>query len=745
MTIEFNDQRLNIRGNNERALNFFDDAGVHRASIYLDGQGRLNVGNITFAPGQGVDGGGGGVPVGLESVPFLALAGSAALHNERIFVVGEGLAAIDSGPGKQYTLRLPTPETLSVSSVNSAEGRHSHAITTSSNPGAAARILASTSAGALTLQQLNVDNVRLDGNTLSAQSGDLTLTAAGGDVLLPSAINIGANNFVSQLTGWRISYAGAADFRNIYADELHVKAFIADIEQALAGGQIISKSVALLADNFRVPVGGRAIITANASQDYIVIAGDHVAAIDVSDGLHIVGSTGNDGTYTVQSRTLNASGNTQINVNQDISSNSASGVVYFWRHLFVENLPGFENTAAFANNDWIRLRVIDRSGGGLVVADVWGQVDLYMDLSAGQRWRFISRDDGGVPGNVVHAGALALDYGQSGDGWHEVTALDPDGPYSQIVTWTTNPTNPANYTLRTRLGNLDGVTDGDFPSIGGWGLYSTNAYLKGTIHAAGGEVVIGDDGIQLAAGSLAYNAITWWDGAAQEGKISITIQGDMLIEAAHHVVITSGNILSLKANSFIEMDKQLIVSGNVRASGGYVYGASVQAGGTIPPDYRLDVRDNSGGTYAARIFNDGNNNNRNGMLIRAGAYSNPSHAVIAFQDGDGTGIGSITGNGSGGVSYNTTSDERRKEDITPMSGALSKVLALEPVKYRGKGAPRNRFKRPGLVAQKVRGVMPEIVTEDDDGILGLDYMSLIPYLIAAVQELASRIEALEAR
>jgi hypothetical protein len=73
-----------------------------------------------------------------------------------------------------------------------------------------------------------------------------------------SGVRIQSDNYASQTTGWGISYAGSGDFRYLYADEMHAKAFIADLEQALAGGQIICKSVAPLAAVFTVPAAGAA-------------------------------------------------------------------------------------------------------------------------------------------------------------------------------------------------------------------------------------------------------------------------------------------------------------------------------------------------------------------------------------------------------------------------------------------------------------------------------------------------------
>jgi hypothetical protein len=74
---------------------------------------------------------------------------------------------------------------------------------------------------------------------------------------LQSAMSIGSSQpYASQTTGWNIDYAGGADFRNLFVDEMHARVFIADLEQALAGGQIISKSVAMIAVAFTAPAAG---------------------------------------------------------------------------------------------------------------------------------------------------------------------------------------------------------------------------------------------------------------------------------------------------------------------------------------------------------------------------------------------------------------------------------------------------------------------------------------------------------
>jgi hypothetical protein len=111
---------------------------------------------------------------------------------------------------------------------------------------------------------------------------------------------------------------------------------------------------------------------------------------------------------------------------------------------------------------------------------------------------------------------------------------------------------------------------------------------------------------------------------------------------------------------------------------------------------------------------------------------------------------------SGGTSYNTTSDYRLKQNITPMTGALAKVTQLKPSNYKWKVDGSNG---QGFIAHELQSVIPECVTGekdavDDDGnpkYQMVDTSFLVATLTAAIQEqqaiiddLKARIEALEA-
>lgn len=161
-------------------------------------------------------------------------------------------------------------------------------LTSNSNPGAAAAVLATDASGYLTLVRAVLSD-RLRAPTIDTASGDLTLIPANDLLLDPtsnltklaSGTTLQSHNYASQTTGMRITNDGQGDFRYLFTDELHAKSFIADLEQALAGGQIISKSVAMIATTFTAPAaGGTATLNVrdlpSAPNMAVFVSGDYV-------------------------------------------------------------------------------------------------------------------------------------------------------------------------------------------------------------------------------------------------------------------------------------------------------------------------------------------------------------------------------------------------------------------------------------------------------------------------------------
>jgi hypothetical protein len=107
------------------------------------------------------------------------------------------------------------------------------------------------------------------------------------------------------------------------------------------------------------------------------------------------------------------------------------------------------------------------------------------------------------------------------------------------------------------------------------------------------------------------------------------------------------------------------------------------------------------------------------------------------------------------TTYGTSSDYRLKENIAPMTGALSTIAQLKPCTYAWKSTGEST---QGFIAHELQSVVPECVTGEKDAVdadgnpkyQGIDTSFLVATLTAAIQEqqalittLTDRITALE--
>jgi len=98
-----------------------------------------------------------------------------------------------------------------------------------------------------------------------------------------------------------------------------------------------------------------------------------------------------------------------------------------------------------------------------------------------------------------------------------------------------------------------------------------------------------------------------------------------------------------------------------------------------------------------------------------------------------------------GTSWGSLSDERDKEIIEPITNAVGKVSSLRSIIGRYKSDDAEK-RRAFLIAQDVKAVLPEAVTEleDEKQTLVLQYTETIPLLVAAIQELKAELDATKA-
>jgi hypothetical protein len=114
---------------------------------------------------------------------------------------------------------------------------------------------------------------------------------------------------------------------------------------------------------------------------------------------------------------------------------------------------------------------------------------------------------------------------------------------------------------------------------------------------------------------------------------------------------------------------------------------------------------------------------------------------MTFTNGGAT-VGTISTTGSA-TAYNTSSDQRLKENIADADNAGSKIDAIQVRKFDWKADGSHQDY--GMVAQELLEVAPEAVSapEDPEEMMGVDYSKLVPMMLKEIQSLRARIAALE--
>ncbi len=115
-------------------------------------------------------------------------------------------------------------------------------------------------------------------------------------------------------------------------------------------------------------------------------------------------------------------------------------------------------------------------------------------------------------------------------------------------------------------------------------------------------------------------------------------------------------------------------------------------------------------------------------------------------------VGFIGSNGNS-TSYNSGSDYRLKENVVGIASALDAVQGMRPVTFTWKYSPASGV-FSGFIAHELQQIWPEAVSGEKDAVCrdgvtpdyqAVDQSKLVPLLVAALQELAAKVAALEAR
>lgn len=249
---------------------------------------------------------------------------------------------------------------------------------------------------------------------------------------------------------------------------------------------------------------------------------------------------------------------------------------------------------------------------------------------------------------------------------------------------------------------------------------------------------VGDTGEQNVTATVFKSTNGYDVGAKLAGQHSYNwdcaVYGYSLTKGSYFHVGIWGTTFSNTANSF---GRAFGVLGKARNStSGYNYGVFGTVGGS-----------NNGAGVVGTI-------NDNKDVYVPGMYA-------------GYFVGNVRVTGTVTAQNLTSSDSRLKENVSSLSRkktkTLNSVISMNPVEYNLKqvytessGGDSVRVQKKmydeksqqfqkkhfGLIAQELKEIYPDLVYEEDDGYLSVDYTGLIPILIQSIKELREEIDNL---
>ena len=158
--------------------------------------------------------------------------------------------------------------------------------------------------------------------------------------------------------------------------------------------------------------------------------------------------------------------------------------------------------------------------------------------------------------------------------------------------------------------------------------------------------------------------------------------------------------------------------------------------------------DNTGGAGGGDFFADGSVSMTGNLDLGTNLLvGNGGTSGVAIDATGNVGVGTTTPSSAlevNGVVTATnlllTSDARYKRDIEPLDDPIEKLMQIEGVSYfwDQEAFPHINFsdkKQFGFIAQEIRKVYPEVVNENSEGMLSVNYPALIPAVVEAIKKL----------
>ena len=263
-----------------------------------------------------------------------------------------------------------------------------------------------------------------------------------------------------------------------------------------------------------------------------------------------------------------------------------------------------------------------------------------------------------------------------------------------------------------------------------------------------GEIKIApgnDNKVTTATGKLVLDSA--------EGTVDIndqlTVSGITTFES------TQGNIIGDVNTGAVQLDGGMGIAGNLSVGVGLSVGQGLSVSGDSTFFNNITVKSPGTKVKASQFEGQADAANK----IKTQGSNNSNSQYITFVGGTGTGNKDLRTDS--GLSYvpNThtlsvdgdiiayaSSDEKLKDNVTPIDDPLAKVVSLGGYTFDWNENSDREGTETGVIAQEVESLgLPGVVTTRDNGYKAVRYEKLVPLLIEAIKELNDKVSSLEER
>ena len=397
------------------------------------------------------------------------------------------------------------------------------------------------------------------------------------------------------------------------------------------------------------------------------------------------------------------------------------------------------NNLIFANNHLkITGSVLIDAANGSDQVDITGSAKITQNLTVGGTLtaeEFVTERNTTI--QIYNSGSTI--FGDSFDDIHERTG-------SFRATGSFDLVGPG--TVTNMSGSFSGSFEGEGSGVTGIisSSYAVSASVAPFSGLTGKPTLMSSSADLLTTASAAENVVTFTKGDSSTFTVTIGTGSG------------GGGIASVLADTTPQLGGNLdLNTKNISGSGkidinGHVSGSLLHMGGTGTSKFTSHLQAHCLGVGVAPTTTTGEINAISGSFtgpVSASAINTLGVSVsgnITAVSGSFTGpISASVINASGDITAFFSSDERLKDNITPIGSAIDKLNTIGGYEFDWNNSSEHSGHDVGVIAQEIEKVLPEVVVTRGNGYKAVRYEKIVALLIQAIKEQQSQIDDLKSR